>query len=64
MERVDPLVVVAVVAFALVPVVGSDHVLVRFIFYYSIPLLMVQLYRRRNGWILCSPRPGRRLPPG
>lgn len=52
MERVDPLVVVAVVAFALVPVVGSDHVLVRFIFYYSIPLLMVQLYRRRNGVIL------------
>lgn len=40
-----------VLAFALLPAVGSDRVLLRLTFFYSIPLLMAMVYNYRNEFL-------------
>lgn len=53
--KIDCLKVFTVLSFAFLPAVGSDMFVMRIVFFYSIPLLMVPLYRYRNGilkWIL------------
>lgn len=53
--RMDKVVVALVIAFAFVPAIGSDRFMVRLVFFYSLPIMMVGLYPWRNGilkWIM------------
>ena len=52
LPRIDIPMTVLVVLFALLPAIGSDRMLMRVSYFYSYPLLMINLYRWRNGMLL------------
>lgn len=49
--KLDGVKLALIFVFALVPVVGSDRIMMRVTFFYSIPFIMVWLYPWRNGII-------------